>query len=448
METEQALQYIWNRPKVNRNIGLHRMNYLMERFDHPERKLKVIHVAGTNGKGSVCTYIQSILMKAGYRTALYTSPHIERVEERIRIDREMISEEDLMRLVSLIAEREDDLIEKTGEGLSEFEVLTAIAFLYFAEKNCDFVILEVGLGGRFDATNICQPLLSVITSIGLDHEDILGDSVEKIAFEKGGIIKPETPVILAPQRTREVESVILDIAFQKRVTAYMVTVDSIELTQLDFHLLKLNFISPFRKKYYDVESEMFGLYQAENIATAISAIDCLEEKFRVKVSQDDVLKGIKEARITSRMEVIEEEPLSLVDGAHNSTGLDLLYDMLSYFKQSAKIKGFIFVSAMMRDKNVKEEIDRLVELSEKTIFTHLKYERSLAKEELKETYLHWRDKAEFVETTEEAVKKAVDLAEEEDLCIVYSGSLYLAGEVKELYRRRGAFSPQCSEGDK
>lgn len=435
MQIEQALEYIWNRPKMSRNIGLHRMKSLMARFDNPHFGLKIIHVAGTNGKGSVCTYLESMLRKAGYRTGLYTSPHIERVEERIRVESEMISEDELARLATLVEEQEGYIVEETGEGLSEFEVLTAIAFLYFASQNCDFVILEVGLGGRFDATNICIPIVSVITSISSDHEDILGDTVEKIAFEKCGIIKKEIPVVVGPQRTGNIETVIFDETFRNRSTAYLVTVDAIDITSLDFNHLKMDFTSPFRKKYYDIESEMFGLYQAENIATAISVMDCLEEKRHLRINQSDILEGIKTAKIGARMEILQENPLSIVDGAHNAVGLELLYDALFYFKESAKIKGFVFVSAMMRDKRIEEQIDRLVELSDYTVFTHLNYDRSLEKAELQQIYHHRENEAEFVETTEEAVQKAISLAQEKDLCIIYSGSLYLAGEVKEVYRK-------------
>lgn len=435
MQIEEAKHYIWNRPKISRTVGLHRMEYLMGLFDDVHKDLKVIHVAGTNGKGSVCTYINHILRSGGYKVGLYTSPHLIQVNERFKVDDRMIEEDELAYLTSMVAEKEPLVIEKTGEGLSEFEVLTAIGFLYFHRQECDFVILEVGLGGRFDATNICNPLVSVITAIGLDHELLLGDTVTKIAFEKSGIIKDGIPVVVAPQRTADIEDVIFESAFNHTATAYMITVDSINITALELGKLTMDFKSPFRRQYYGIESTMSGIFQAENIATAISTINCLEEKSRIKISEPDMMKGIKEAKIHARMEVICQEPLTIVDGAHNSIGLELLYDTMEYFKQSGKIDGFIFVTAMMKDKVVEEEINRLVELSSYTVFAHLNLERSMKTEDLATAYSSWSEKAEFVETSQEAVERAHILARQKNLPILYAGSLYLAGEIKEIYHR-------------
>ncbi|MDO4793214.1 MAG: folylpolyglutamate synthase/dihydrofolate synthase family protein [Filifactor alocis] len=436
MQIEEAQHYIWNRPKIGRTVGLHRMEYLMSLFDDVHKKLKAVHVAGTNGKGSVCTYINGILRNADYKVGLYTSPHLIRVNERFKINDRMIEDEELAHFTSMVAEKEPFVIEKTGEGLSEFEVLTAIAFLYFHRQECDFVILEVGLGGRFDATNICSPIVSVITSIGLDHELILGDTVTKIAFEKSGIIKEEVPVIVAPQRTSDIEEVIFESAFNRQATAYMITVDSINITGLELGKLTIDFKSPFRRQYYGIETKMFGIYQAENVATAISVLNCLEDKSYVKISESTMMTAIRDAQIFARMEVVAQEPLTLVDGAHNSVGLELLYDTMYYFKQSAKIKGFVLVFAMMKDKMAQEMVDRLVDLSDHTIFTHLDSQRAMELGEFERRYRHQGKKVEFLEGLEAVIQKAEEIAGSEELCILYAGSLYLAGEIKKRYQGR------------
>lgn len=436
MQIEAAKQYIWNRPKISRTVGLHRMEYLMSLFDDVHKELKGIHVAGTNGKGSVCTYINHILRSGDYKVGLYTSPHLIRVNERFKVNDRMMEDEELAYFTSMVAEKEPLVIEKTGEGLSEFEVLTAIAFLYFHRQECDFVILEVGLGGRFDATNICNPIVSVITSIGLDHEFVLGDTVTKIAFEKSGIIKDEVPVIVAPQRTSDIEEVIFESAFNHRATAYMITVDSINIIGLELGKLTMDFKSPFRRQYYGIETKMFGIYQAENVATAISVVNCLEDKAYVKISESTMMSAIAEARIFARMEIVGQDPLAIIDGAHNSVGLELLYDTLYYFKQSAKIKGFILVFAMMKDKTAQEILDRLVDLSEYTIFTHLDSQRAMELGEFENRYRHRVEKVEFVEGLDLVIERAQEIAESEKLCILYTGSLYLAGEIKERYQGR------------
>lgn len=435
MQIEEAKQYIWNRPKISRTVGLHRMEYLMSLFGDAHKELKGIHVAGTNGKGSVCTYINHVLRRGGYKVGLYTSPHLVQVNERFKVNDRMIKEDELAYFASMVAEKEPLVIEKTREGLSEFEVLTAIAFLYFRHQECDFVILEVGLGGRFDATNICSPIVSVITSIGLDHEFILGDTVTKIAFEKSGIIKDEIPVIVSPQRSGDIEEVIFETAFNHRATAYMITVDSIDITALELGRLTMDFKSPFRRQYYGIETEMFGIYQAENVATAISVINCMEERSYVKISESSMISAIREARIFARMEIVGQDPLAIIDGAHNSVGLELLYDTLYYFKQSTKIKGFILVFAMMKDKTAQEMLDRLVDLSDHTIFTHLDSQRAMELGEFENRYRHRGGKVEFLEGLDSVIERAQEIAESEKLCILYAGSLYLAGEIKERYRR-------------
>ena len=215
MNYTQALEYIESTGKFGSKLGLENVAKLLEMLGNPQDKLKTIHVAGTNGKGSTCSYISSILVNAGYKTGLYTSPFLEEFNERIRINGINIPDDDLAQLISEVKEKIDTMTAEGFDHPTEFEIITAAAFLYFSRQNIDFLVLEVGLGGRLDATNVCIPVVSVIASISLDHVQFLGDTLAKIAFEKGGIIKPNIPTVLYNQ-TEEVISEIEKICKERK----------------------------------------------------------------------------------------------------------------------------------------------------------------------------------------------------------------------------------------
>ncbi len=487
MDIREAEEYIWNRPKISRTVGLERMRCMMRCFGNPHKAMKIIHVAGTNGKGSVSTYLGSVLQQAGYRTGVYTSPHLEKVNERISLNGADISDEELVRYAEQIQKTEKLVEQETGEGLSEFEVLTSVAFLYYAQKKADFVILEVGLGGRFDATNICVPLISVITSIGFDHETILGNTVQKIAYEKSGIIKSGVPLVVGVQKRQEAKEVLFLQAKEKQSPIYFVQSECIKITEMEWDSMTADIETPLGKRYPKTESTMSGIYQAENMALALSAIDCLVGQRHISVTEEQIRKGIRDAKISARMEIVSNSPLILVDGAHNSFGLQMLYRTLSYFLQKKKIEGFVFVTGMMRDKNIDAEILALKELSEKVIFVELKGSRALTKKEFIEKFSSDKymdekkydtvdiveqedmqvfcgneenccifDKKEgafsqqsfqkqakkvpvfgedivYASTIEQAVKTAMEHIRNKNYAIVFAGSLYLAGEVKMLF---------------
>ena len=219
MDYDQAIEYIHSTFKFGVKLGLENIKALLDLMDNPHKKLKYVHVAGTNGKGSTVAFISSILIESGYRVGIYTSPYIQRFTERIRVNTDEISKQDLARITSFVRDKVESMVSMGLNHPTEFEIVTAIAFQYFFEKGCDIVVLEVGLGGRFDSTNVIDnPLVSVITTISYDHMDILGDTLSKIAFEKAGIIKDGTHVVLYPQ-SKDAERVLEEICREKCQTA-------------------------------------------------------------------------------------------------------------------------------------------------------------------------------------------------------------------------------------
>ena len=243
MRFEEAEQYIWNRPKFSRKLGLHRVEYILNHFSNPHLKLQIIHVAGTNGKGSVSTYIAGVLMEMGYNVGVYTSPHLLKLNERILLNSIPIDDNQVCRYVEKLIPVEKEMMDHCGECLSEFEVLTIIALLHYSFENPDFVILEVGLGGRLDATNVCNPLLGIITSISLDHQQFLGDTLEKIAAEKSGIIKENVPLVVGKQKDDIVIKTILKKALEFDVKVYFV--EEASIVGIGLHGMCVDVKTPF-----------------------------------------------------------------------------------------------------------------------------------------------------------------------------------------------------------
>ena len=293
MNYTEARAYVDSTEKFGIRPGLERITKMMTYLGNPQDKLKFVHVAGTNGKGSTCTMIASILSGAGYRTGLFTSPYVIDFRERFMVDGEMISEEEFAEIMTRV-KTVNDLLEKSGCNLTQFELITAVAFLWFSQKECDVVVLECGLGGRLDSTNVIkEPLCSVITKISLDHTDILGDTVEKIAGEKAGIIKPGCPVVLAPNQRQETVSVIVrrcaELGSPLIVSGMeKVTEKAMLPTMTEVFYAGLRFIVP-----------LAGPHQVENAITAVNAARELNER-GLRISDEKIVAGIAKAKIPAR----------------------------------------------------------------------------------------------------------------------------------------------------
>ena len=337
---ESALEYIHSANRAFCKPGLERVNALLEEFGHPERALRVIHIGGTNGKGSTSSMLASVLQSAGYRVGLYTSPFILEFNERIRINGTNISDEDLVRYT----ERLRDAADRMEEAPTEFEIITAIAFCYFKDMECDYVVAEVGLGGRFDATNVIpSPLLSIITGISLDHVAILGDTIEKIAFEKAGIIKEGCPTLFGGGVSHEARATILAEANKKNSPFYDVDKNALIVREKSLNGCIFDY-----KGLHNVAISLLGTYQPYNALTVIEAVEILRAR-GVYISEIALRDGLYRARWMARFEVLQKEnPLVIFDGAHNAEGIGVAVDSIRTYFGEEKV---YVLTGVLRDKD-------------------------------------------------------------------------------------------------
>ncbi|MCK5283708.1 MAG: bifunctional folylpolyglutamate synthase/dihydrofolate synthase [Nanoarchaeota archaeon] len=370
-------------------LGLDKIKQLLEKLNNPQDKLKCIHVTGTNGKGSVCAILSSILTKAGYKVGMYTSPHLKRFTERFQINGKEIQEERLNQLIEKVKPYHTDQ--------TFFEITTAIAFLYFAEENVDFLVLEVGLGGRLDATNVITPLLSIITNISLEHTQILGETEEKIAYEKAGIIKKAVPTITLAKGSAL--KVIKKIAKENNSKLF----------------------SPKIKK--NLSLNLKGEFQIENASIALKAVELLKDR---KITKESIKKGLNNINWPGRFEFIEDN--ILVDCAHNPDATKALKNEIKKIRK--KYAKVISVVGILNDKDKKAMVRDISSFSDYLIFTKPKIERASNPGELS---LFTNQRKEIIPDVNHALKKAKKIANKEDLILV-TGSIYTVGEVK--YSRR------------
>lgn len=424
MDYKEALFYIENTGKFGINLGLKRIERLCELLGNPQKSLKVIHVAGTNGKGSTTSFIASMLIKQGYRVGIYTSPYIERFTERIKINNDEINEEEIAKLVTDI----EPLVEKiSSEGMdhpTEFEIITACAFKYFYEMKVDFVVLEVGLGGRFDATNVVDPVLSVITTISYDHMNVLGNSLAKIAFEKGGIIKSKRPVVIYPQE-QEAMDVLLEIAHDKGSKVYNVDEFNYEIVENNIDGIVFNIIG--KKEYTGLKIKLLGEHQVLNALTALKSIEVLKGE-GYKIENESIKKGLEEARWPGRFEIIKKDPLIVLDGGHNIQGIDSLVKGVKHYFPGKKIK---IVCGMLKDKEYKSMLNMLFNISDFFITVTPDSPRALSANDLKDEIIKNGGSAIASKSIENAVEIAVDNVDSGEV-MIFCGSLYMIGKVRTI----------------
>ena len=338
MTYDEALEYIHGISWTFCKPGLERISRLCEELGHPERSLKFVHVAGTNGKGSFCSMLESVLRHAGYKTGLYTSPYIKEFGERMRVMGENIPNEKLAEVTSYVRPIADAMEDKP----TEFELITAIAFEYFKRCGCEVVVLEAGMGGRLDSTNVIRtPLLSVITGIALDHTAFLGDTIEKIAVEKAGIIKDEAPVLFGGTDA-SAEAVIRATAKERGSELYTVDYGKIKNLSSKIEGSKFDF-----GDYNDVEIALAGLYQPKNAASVLTAVDILRSR-GLEIPETAVRAGLLAARWPARFEVISKSPLVIFDGAHNPEGISAAVESIKHYFAGKKV---YLLSGVLSDKD-------------------------------------------------------------------------------------------------
>ena len=414
MNYEEVLALIHSHRKFSLTPGLERIRKVLNYLGNPQDKLCFVHVAGTNGKGTTCSYIANVLKESGYKVGLYTSPYVVDFRERFRINGENIEREALIRNYLKV----EEACSKTETDLVEFEFITALAFCYFLEEKCDIVVLEVGLGGRYDATNVIKPpLCSVITSISLDHTGILGNTVGEIAKEKAGIIKENSAVVVYPDIDAEAEKVITAEAENKNaafIKAEKAKVNLISegLFGSEFNFEKLKYTIPF-----------VGKHQVYNALNAIKALEILKVK-GFNITEESLKKGFKGTRIEGRMTVFNKSPLVIVDGGHNPGCAAALKDVI---ENNLKDKNVTAIMGMMADKDSKEYLRLVAPLFNALVCVKPEGVRGLDKEELKKEASIYLENIETAENMREAIKKA-GAKTDKGGAIVICGSFFIAGE--------------------
>jgi dihydrofolate synthase / folylpolyglutamate synthase len=423
MNYEEAIEWIHARLRLGIKPGLTRMEWMLEKLGSPEKKIKAVHVGGTNGKGSTVTYLRNVLQAAEYNVGTFTSPYFEKFNERISINGIPVSNEEIVELVKVIRPLAEELEQTEWGGPSEFEVITIMSFYYFAEiRPVDLVIYEVGLGGRLDSTNVITPLVSVITSIGYDHMQFLGDTLAEIAYEKAGIIKKNIPVITA---VKQLEA--LNVIEKKAAT------QNSELFVLgrDFRVEHLGPLETGESFYYSSKKQqdefvisMIGKHQVENASLALTTIELLNATQEFIIKKEAIINGLKKANWPGRMERLSTEPLVFLDGAHNPESVAALVETVNSRFQNEKVH---ILFAALKDKKVENMLEQLESVALSIAFTSFDFPRAATAKELYETSTHSNKK--LVEDWYHYILELLPSLKEDDVLII-TGSLYFLSTIK------------------
>lgn len=421
MTYNEAIDYINATSWVGKAPGLERIRELLEKLDNPQTGMRFVHVAGTNGKGSVSAMIASILGAAGYKTGLFTSPYLQSFNERIRVGGRSIGDEELAATVGLVKPQ----AEAMADHPSEFEMTTAAALLYFRATGCQFVVLETGLGGRFDATNIIEsPVCSVITRIGLDHTEILGGSLAEIAAEKAGIIKEGCPCVLYRQGD-EVTDVVMNACLEKN--------SPLKIT--DDEDIRVGFSSidgqSFSYGGRDFALSLAGENQLKNAACAIEAA-LIMRAAGYGIDDEAIVSGLYATEWPARFELVEDEPSFIVDGGHNPQGIESVRDnLLRYFPTGRRV----ILLGFLRDKDWKAMADILAAVGDEFVAVAPDSPRAVSARELGDYLISLGKSVTVCHTVDDGVRLCLGM--ESDAVVCACGSIYLAGEVRSCFGLRG-----------
>lgn len=422
MNYDEAMAYINALPKFAAHIGLDNISLLLKNLGDPQDRLQFVHVAGTNGKGSTVAFISGILMAAGYRVGIYTSPSIQRFSERIRINNEEIPDGDLARITTSVRSAAEKMISEGHDAPSEFEVVCALAFLWFLERGCDICVLEVGMGGRLDATNIIKaPLLAVITTISYDHMNYLGNTLGEIAFEKAGIIKADCDVLLYPQQA-EAEEVFTKVCLERKARLHMARMPE-KRTRAD-----INGQEFVLEDYGTLAIKLLGSYQIYNAAMAADAALLLKER-GFDTNAAAVRKGLAETVWAGRFEVLRRDPAVIVDGSHNAEGMEKLAESLELYFPGRKVR---LILGILKDKQYGRMLDIILPHAERVFALTPPNSRALTAAELA-AEISSRSTVPTVvcDSPEKAYRTAIaDTGKDGIICAC--GSLYYIGQVRSI----------------
>ena len=424
LEYTEALKKIKDTLKFGSKPGLGRLENILQKINNPQDKLKYIHVAGTNGKGSVCSVLSSVLSEAGLKTGMYISPSVMDFRERIQICGQFIPEKEICKLVELFETLESENgFEK--DPITEFELTTAMAFEYFYREKCDVVVLETGLGGKLDATNIIKRnICSIITSVSKDHTQILGESLYEIATQKAGIIKPLCPVILGPKLPEEALKAISEKAASSKSPVYQANLSEIsnitynpeDGTYFEYHGLNL-------------KTHLLGKHQIKNISTALEALKIIKKDFII--TNNAISKGISRAFIPCRMQIIKSNPIIILDGAHNPDGAESLKNFINDFFKNKKLLGII---GMFKDKDYKNVIKKTAPLFSEIYTVETKGGRALSSEKISNEVKNYNPKTKSFINITQALKKIFETNEHYDGIVIF-GSFSIMKEAKDFINK-------------
>lgn len=426
MNYEEAREYLDQVSKGGSVLGLDNMRELLKRLGNPQDSLKFVHISGTNGKGSVLAYLSTVFKEAGYRTGRYISPTLFSYREKIQVNEKFIGREDLSRLTEKIKAAAEEMQNCAAGDPTIFEIETALAFLYFVEQKCDIVILETGLGGALDATNvITTPVMEVIASISMDHMEFLGDTLGKIAYQKAGIIKPDTSVVSAMQQPEAME-VICNVCRERDCTFQAVDPEQIKDISYGYEGQSFSY-----KNWENIKISLMGSYQIKNAVLALEAINALR-KLGYDLKDRAVYQGMKKAIWKGRFTLISKDPVILMDGAHNPAAAEELVRSLKLYYAGKK---FYYIFGMFRDKDYAQVIRLTAPMAEHIITVQTPGNpRALPAAELKEAVAEVNPSVEAAESLHMAVNQVMERIDSDSVVVIF-GSLSFLGEAEMAVNR-------------
>jgi len=432
-EYNQALTYLYNLQKFGIKFGLSKTENLLKAFKHPQRHLQCIHIAGSNGKGSVAALLAVMYAQAGYKVGLFTSPHLIDFRERFQINGRMISKEKTLDLIKEIREK-----TSSQEPPTFFEFVTAMALLYFRREKVDLAIMETGLGGRLDATNIIRPLITVITTISLEHQEYLGNTLASIAWEKGGIIKERVPLVTGVSQ-KKVRRILADMCLEKEAPMFLAGRDFQtrktgpgKFTYFGFRISDFGRNKSITKGQIpqsaipipNLTVSLLGDHQIKNAGLALTVVHLLGKKF--PVTEEMKREGLKNVSWPGRLEVLAKSPWIVLDGAHNPGAMKTLAENIP---RVFSFKRLLLIFGMMKDKNIPETLRYLIPLADKVFLTRAKYDRSAEPESLRPLIKKKNLPCDLFASLPAAIRKARKEADPEDLLLI-TGSLFIVGEAR------------------
>jgi len=429
MEYKEALAYLRQLTQYGYNFGLERIKELTRRLGSPQDNMSFIHVGGTNGKGSVASMVASILQEAGYRVGLFTSPHLHSYRERMRINGALISPQKLAQLMEHLRPILEDMVQEGFEHPTEFEVNTALALEYFAEEEVDIGVLEVGLGGRIDSTNVIDTsLVTVITNVAMDHMDYLGPTLDSIAREKAGIIK-KGGVVVTGAEAPEALDIIEETCRDKGALLYIVGKDvTWEVERADLCGCTFN-LRGLTREYKGLRVRLLGRHQVKNAALAVTCVEAALLHRGLAIEEEHVKRGLEKTCWPGRLEIVSSKPMVVIDGAHNYDGACRLREAMD---ELFPLQPYILVIGMLADKEREKVVAQLVPGAKKVIVTRPNSFRAGDWEKIADFVKAYGREAEIVSEVEGAVARALDQAKDEDLILI-TGSLYMIADARACF---------------